>query len=584
MTGIPLRFRKTDKVNPTLQQDPDHCLQTLPPVCNARLQFTKLLWLVCLVFAAVGQAYAKAKTGDLVQREASLFDNQENTVSNIQFFTSNYGIWGMNVAANLSGTFWPRNSDNAYLFGGGIWFGTTKLVGGAQTRSKLVFLSYNPDSGLGWAVPGRMEDGESLSSSPESIQKYRVYYSTDFDRNGQPLLSEDGPGWPLWNTIGQGPSSQGRFAGTYIHEVEQRSRVSHPLGIATVSDEDIISTFKGSDLSVYEGNPGLRRQQGYPLDLQFEQAIYSWATAPLNDAIIVRYRVTNETQDTLFDCWLSPVFDFDIRNIASEADGAGNDDLRYYEEDPELELVMQWTEGDRGEAGRGFGYVGLAILESPAVDQDRFLRSDKQRFTPEEQLGLTTFRNWSFGDDPESDEDRYDYMAAGVIDAQSEVGDKRFLLSTGPFNLRPGESASIVYTMAMAAPATAEGQATAPTGTSEDAAGIVALVKEVRRYYNNQFTTDVSIDPQNPEALELALFPNPLAEQGSLRIRSASAGMARMEVIGLLGQSVVPIQQIQLRPGFTTMALDVAALPAGSYFCRVSTHESSVMTAFAIVK
>ena len=47
----------------------------------------------------------------------------KNKASNVEFFSSNYGIFGLNVSASKAGGIWPRGSGNAYIFGGGIWFG-----------------------------------------------------------------------------------------------------------------------------------------------------------------------------------------------------------------------------------------------------------------------------------------------------------------------------------------------------------------------------------------------------------------------------------------------------------------------------
>jgi hypothetical protein len=88
-------------------------------------------------------------------------------VSNIEFFSSNYGIFGLNVIGNQAGGIWPRGSNKAYIFGGGIWFGARKVARdtsgqiiktseGIDSLRKMAVISYNPNSGASWMVPGRV--------------------------------------------------------------------------------------------------------------------------------------------------------------------------------------------------------------------------------------------------------------------------------------------------------------------------------------------------------------------------------------------------------------------------------------------
>ena len=59
----------------------------------------------------------------------------------------------------------------------------------------MVELSYNPNSGVSWFVPGRIEDGDTLNNVYKD--KYRNYYSTDFNKDGTPIDPTDGPNWSI---------------------------------------------------------------------------------------------------------------------------------------------------------------------------------------------------------------------------------------------------------------------------------------------------------------------------------------------------------------------------------------------------
>ena len=158
---------------------------------------------------------SKNKREQIQRTPTQTFDLQKNTVSNFQFPVTNYGILFLDVAQNRGGGYWPRGSLNQYFFGGGIWFASQKWVMrdtiirdaegnpidtiAKKTLAKLCELSYNPNSGLSWMVPGSIDDGDEIDNT--DIKKYRVYFSTDFRTNdGVPFDENDGPNWPLWDT------------------------------------------------------------------------------------------------------------------------------------------------------------------------------------------------------------------------------------------------------------------------------------------------------------------------------------------------------------------------------------------------
>jgi len=89
--------------------------------------------------------------------------------------------------------------------------------------------------------------------------------------------------------------------------------------------------------------------------------------------------------------------------------------VSFYFWDTTLNLAYQWTNGDLGEEGKGFGYIGFDFMESPVVDENGFIVSRLANRLPKEgELGLKTFRNWVIQNDPSTDVERYDFVSAGV--------------------------------------------------------------------------------------------------------------------------------------------------------------------------
>ncbi|MFP4528175.1 MAG: hypothetical protein ACLFQX_06470 [Candidatus Kapaibacterium sp.] len=401
--------------------------------------------------AAIKEKPEKGKN-DQVQREpAGVYDQQQNTVSSIQFETTNYGIFGYNVRRGEGGGYWPRGSRNQYIFAGGIWIGAQKPRPGDTTFKKYVSISYNPNNGRSWFVPGRIDDGDLVDETTST--KYRAYFSTDFVSDGRPIDPDDGEYWPIWDASDREEDTlmHDRYFGYYISDPEDRDLDVYPKGPAFISGEDIFSTYKDTDLGRYDDGLALRKRQGYPLRLQFEQMIYSWGFGDYADFIFIKYDIISYAPDTLWNVWLAPVMDVDIALAPNTQAGAGNDHTSFCFCDDTLNMAYQWTDGDRGEEGNGFGYLGFDFLESPAVIQPEyneqgeiinpkdldFVRKDKKVFTNEEQLGLVTVRNWNISDDISEDEGRYNFISSRERDKDDGPGDKRFMMSTGPFHMRP---------------------------------------------------------------------------------------------------------------------------------------------------
>ncbi|MDW8074349.1 MAG: hypothetical protein RMK00_01050 [Bacteroidota bacterium] len=447
----------------------------------------------------------RAKYGKkLVQPQAAQFnDLRQNTVSRVRFMITNYGIFGLDVARNQGGGFWPRGSTNEYIFGGGIWFGAIKTKDGLPRKMSVI--SYNPNSGASWMTPGSIDDGDEADRSPEAVLKNRVYLSTDFVRaNGLPRNPADGPNWPIWDSNPNDTlanrsviKDRTRYLGFYINDVDKRNIATFPKGPAFISQEDIFTVYKDTDLRVYEIGEDAAKAEGYPLRIQVEQTVYTWGFGEYANFYFIRYNIINRSTDTLYECWMAPAFDFDLAAAPNFAAGAGNDRVSYYFQDTTLNLAYQWTNTDRGERGRRFGYVGMTFLESPAVDENGFIRRDKLYYPLSEQLGLRTFRNWVIDIDPKTTIERYDFMASGARDGDTGPGDKRFLMATGPFNMRPGDTARVVVGTIFALPVKEEAD-----GTVEDLVNLVRRTQFAQRVYDNGFAA-----PEPPEPPRVTTQP-----------------------------------------------------------------------------
>lgn len=531
-----------------------------------------ILIAVSLALAMAVNLKAVDKSNDKMQRQATdVFDFQRNTVSNFDFISSNFGIIGLDAENNTGSGIWPRGSQNQYLYASGFWFGAMKKNPATGELGKLVEVSYNPNSGKSWFSPGRVEDGTEIDSSLSS--KYRIYFSTDFNNAlGEPFNHADGPNWPLWKDGSLPQYHYGTYKYNYINDVNLRNIASNPTGPLFVSDEDIFSTFKDTDLNYFEGGQS-RKEVGYPLGLQVESSIYTWNSEEMKDVVIISYIIENTSQDTLIDCWVGGVYDVDIGLASNGQYAAGNDYSRFYNEDPSKNLAVAWTASDRGEAGKGFGYIGISMIETPAKDENGFIRNDKLIFEPSEQIGLKTYRDWDIADDKNTDDERYTFISGNAIDPYNLMpGDKRIFIATGPFNMKPGDKAHVAFSITFALPAKG-GEA---DGTTEDLEGFKNVIKGsedqalsdhssligklqyAEALYYNHITgvTDNSVSE-----IENSVYPNPAVDF----INLPEYININNDLVKIISQDGKVVKEI-----YTNGKIDVSNLNTGVYFVKVN--------------
>ena len=467
----------------------------------------------------------KDSVGDQVQRDPSdIFDLQRNRKSRVDFFTTNYGIFGYDVVNQRGGALWPRGRGNQYLYAGGAWFGARKLPPGSDTLRKRVMITYNPSNGRSWMAPGTITDGPLVVRSDDAKLKYRTYFSPDYsDETGIDKLNPQRPAWPIWNNDTSKRLRINRYFGNYVNRLESRVKVNPTDVPAFVSGEDVFCIYKDTDLSRYDNGATRRKAEGFPLGLQIEQIVYSWGFGDYGDILFLKYLFIHPTsfKDTLYDCWMAAVQDVDIALQSNFAAGAANDRARYYSERPDLNLAVQWTNGDRGEAGQGFGYLGFNFLESPAIDADKFIRRDKSQFPIAEQLGLRTMRNWPIAEDPLENEDRYNFISSQNRDGDLGPGDRRLMMATGPFHMRPGDSARIVIGIILAT----TGKGGDADGTLDDMAELVRKVQFAQSVYDNGFIAPVPPKESNFKFKRNGKSPSsiPVGDDGWLPLNNAVA-------------------------------------------------------------
>ncbi len=510
--------------------------------------------------------YYKYKRAELLKLDEldKCFFSKNNDISdnnrkgNFSYGFRNSGIYGEKL-------YWPSNSDYQYIFGGGLWFGAQKINPETGMIKKYIEMTYNPNNGGSWMVPGRYEDDAPFDNSVNV--KYRAVNSEDYNKStGEFTENPQSPAWPVWKDNSSGELKK---FGAWVYDLEKRGHTFYPGGPLFFSDEDIVSVYNDSELNYFDGDTELRKTQGYPLGLQFEQVIYTWEDPPVDDVLIISWKIINISNDTLFNCWAAPLIDYDLAIRSQYQSGATNDRGRYYNEEKSLGLAAGWSDTTRGEAGMNFGYIGFSLLQTPAVDQEGFLRNDKQYYEKEEQLGLATYRNWPIENDPLDDDAVYNFLSASFFDGDQGPGDKRTALATGPFNFHPGDTAKVVLLINFAP--TASGLDA--TGTAEDMSLLVERKKEADKFWYG-YLSPVPETPLINTSGYSKVIPNPSSESINICYSLPDQGFVRLNVFDMFGNKVYGKEKFGM-PGIHHERIDITHLNPGTY-CYVISGTGSI--------
>lgn len=473
-------------------------------------------------------------------------DALQSTKSNVDFYQTNYGVFGMDPAVgdgtSDGHTYWPRGSKNQYIFGSGFWFGAQKKKTDGEGFDQFVEMSYCPLRGKSVFSPGKYNDSDTYFDviNGDTVfkykdQKYRVYRSTDFDTDtGIPKMTTDGANWPLWIDPAQETYHFGTPAHDYVFDMDKRNPTAYPEGPMFISDEDFVTIMHDMDMNRhFTMNREDAEAKGYPLGLQVRQHAYTWDNEEMEDVVILSMLFENTSEDTLYDAFVGYVVDADIlsiENLENSAKGHGtdNDHTRYFVEDPSLNLGYAWSSVGPAEEGAELGYLGISLIETPAVDDKHFLRSDKLLYSPEEQVGISSFPDWPITRDLTDDWSQYQWISGDNFADDCNFGkDRRIMLVTGPINMLPGDKFHFAVALTFADPA----KGGEPDGTPEDVTGLYGgkikngLMAESnsligKNYFaKEKYYEGIAVQRVKEELItagRLPVFPNPASEKVNL--------------------------------------------------------------------
>ncbi|TAL66887.1 MAG: T9SS type A sorting domain-containing protein [Bacteroidetes bacterium] len=532
-----------------------------------------------LSVAKTSQNPVKYQSNDIL-RSVPILDYRKSTKSNVEFTFFNKGNLAHKDSSpfqqqpiGLPGCTWPRGTKNTYIYGMGICFGAKKFYNG--DTFKLTHISYNPSNAGNWMNVGRIEDGDGIITNKREL--YQVYFSDEFDKVTGDNKDPDGSvNWPLWK---KDNSDLGKL-GFYVFNEEDRRTTINPAGPAIISSQDVHCVFKDTDLFQYSGRTEQHsRDSGYPLRIQYEQTAYLYDNEMYKDMVIIRYKLINMSTDSLKDCWIGMISDDDLK-IDGPDSGQVNDVAIPYNTDRTLNLTITWSGTNKGELGKGFGYIGNSLLESPAVDQNGYIRKDKQFYTPEEQLGLKTNILFSIGKDGEIMNNLYNNLSSEQRSINIENEDLRLLQATGPFNMNPNDTAICAFMINFASPADG-GEA---TGGFSDIQTLITNVRNGRDlYYKNHLISNAEDNnPPNNNFIINKCYPNPASDKINIEFNIPNDGFVFISLSDILGNQIA-FENRFFSLGNNNLTINTSDLPSGSYIIKLNFLGKNISKLFNVI-
>lgn len=493
--------------------------------------------------------------GVLHAQGVSPYQAAKTVTTGVEFHNSNYGIFGLNIPLSQSGFIYPSGSSNTYIFGAGIWFGCVKQYQGSPRPVSI--LTYNPNSGSSWAVPG--EYGVTPPPAP-------FFTSAAFDHGtgaytGTLTTTEK---WPLWLTPNMVPTPMSEG----VYEPNNALRTASDGGYSTAAflpyvDEQQVARFNDGDIAHYE-KPSSLPSGLYPIGLQMQQTTYAWKSSLLKGTVLVHYRIQNVSGDTLRQCVVGDAVDPDLGN-------ASNDHGRFYSGRPDLRSVYFWTGTEHDQ----YGALVLTLVEAPVTDDQGFIRdADRIQYHHDGRIGACDVL--SIEEDPADDVERYQVMTSGRIDSVGvQAGDYRLMLSSRTFNMRPGDVAH--FTVAYSVVTDVPEMSGAPGAT---ASAVDALVEPLLRYYYSPtgFQGVAAVPAEKAEAaLMLAVAPNPVRESARIRFNGDGRSPMRLRVVDLLGREMLDRDLGTPRVGVQEVQLDCPDYAPGVYFVKLQSDDGTAI-------
>lgn len=410
------------------------------------------IFVVLLLMTAVVLADAAPRKSAQVTSRAAQNDNTAYVDDNLLFmFVTNRGLFGTdlgNFFGNFVGAYYPYSGDiqdiydnvngaaeKSVMFSAGLWLGAIDSLSG---DTLVVVAEYGTEYG-----PGPMAAGTFLADQPE-FRTYKLYADSQKTTPNQDFLDY------MAHAVEQGAPTRLDFEGDTVPDM--------------VGEQMLWSVFNDADASRHGEEIGSTA----PLGVEVRQTWFTLdGAAHLANTVFFRFRLYNKGTQYLNRMYTAVWCDPDL--------GAYDDDLVGCDTGLVLGYCYNGAAFDAQYSPDPVPAVGVLLAQGPMVytgqSGDTGLQFSRA-YPYHTNRSMTSFAQYQNGLDPDSPTQIYALMtglkkdgspyiyngdtltfmrsgnpATGLGDLDSGPEDRRFMLTTGPIDLRPGDSTELIGAM-----------------------------------------------------------------------------------------------------------------------------------------
>lgn len=371
--------------------------------------------------------YQRASTALALSEDVTI---DANSLEMFVYNNGNFAYDNIGVYNKTDGLYFPRGTKKTVIYSAGLWLGA--MVEG-EDEARIAQAEYSSEF-----IPGPMVNGSYEPNWQDD--QYRVY---KINRGDNASSNPDYAGWPAAD-------------GAPVDDM------GNP---AILGDQMLWSVYNDADASMHANESGGTD----PLGVEVQQSTFAFARAgALGNCIFLKFKFINKGSNQLKDMYVSIWSDPDLGDAGDDLVGC----------DTSLSLGYCYNEGADDIYGAAAPAVGFDFFQGPVVpgtEADTAYVSGVP-IPGKKNLPMTSFAKYINGEDPRSSSQTYDFMkglrknpGTGLMEAavDPETGDtttfvlagdpvagtgwlddqgndRRFMMSSGPFDMAPGDTQEVV--------------------------------------------------------------------------------------------------------------------------------------------
>jgi hypothetical protein len=498
-------------------------------------------------------------------------------VNNVMMWINNYGIGSYDPRTGGNGYYWPDNSKSA-IFSDGLIYGG-KINGNPRVNGSF----YN--TGI---IPGLiLSDG---TADKRSRGKYGIWK----------LLHN-------WENLPEGPERE-RYQlvhdrwpaemGAPFSDLNNDGYYTRGIDKPGIGDETLFYVSNDMDSLFTKG-----AFDSQPLGIQFQTTVFGFnQNNPLQDVVYKKYILINKSGGSIEDMYLGYWADPDLGDASDDYVGSDSaQSLAYcynaYSSDgiygspppaaghriiqgprvPSLSSDSalfngRWIKGFRNLEATSFIFImKLSGYQYIIPHFYNFLQGLKFDGSPVINPITNTPTKFYLNGNPNT--------GTGWYEGEGWPGgpppfDRRYMISTGPFNMAPGDTQEIVIAIAAA--------------LGNDNKHSIEVLKNVTAFADNYYKVNAhqwgsgSLPPE--DYLLYQNYPNPFNNSTAIDFQIPVKSFVKLSVYDITGQKIADLINNEMEAGKHKIIFNKRGLASGIYFYRLTTNERTFIKKMMLLK